>query len=292
MSKAGRNRESGLFGETNPVAAYLREISRTGKLSSKAEKILAVRIRQGDKAARNQLVQANLKFVVAVCRNYAGQGLPMGDLINEGNLGMMRAAARFDEHQGCRFISYAVWWIRQGILNALAEQSRVFSLSASTTSAMHRIGRSIRLLSQKLGREPSVEELELETGYKAERIKDCLDLMGPSLSLDYTAKSGEGSFGDSLEDAGESATENQLDRFQTRRAIEAVVQGLDRRERQVIESLFGLGTGNSDSLRSLAANLGISKERVRQLKARALIKLKFLLVLTAKYPCLSPDGSC
>lgn len=292
MRGSTRNGEAELFGESNPVAAYLREIGPTRKLSSKVEKILASRIRNGDKAARNFLVQANLKFVVAVCRNYENQGLPMADLINEGNLGLMRAAARFDEHQDCRFISYAVWWIRQGIMNALAEQSRDITLSTATTAAIHRIGKSIRRLSQKLGRDPSLEELELETGYKSARIAACLELMGPALSMDYPGKEGEGSFGDTLADDGESSTVNQAERFQTRRAIDAVVRGLNRKERQVIESFFGLENGSAGSLRSLADKLGVSKERVRQLKAGALAKLKSLLLLSAKYPCLSPDGSC
>ena len=292
MRNNPRNRGTELFGESNPVAAYLREIGPTRKLSSKAEKILASRIRQGDNAARNMLVQANLKFVVAVCHNYENQGLPMADLINEGNLGLMRAAARFDEHQDCRFITYAVWWIRQGIMNALAEQSRVLTLSTATTSAIHRIGKSIRHLSQKLGRDPSAEELELETGYKSERIKSCLELMGAPLSIDFPGRKGEGAFGDILADVGDSNTESRVERFQTRRAIEAVVHGLNRKERQVIESFFGLGTENAGSLRSLANKLGVSKERVRQLKAGALVKLKALLVLSAKYPCLAPEGSC
>jgi RNA polymerase primary sigma factor len=292
MSESARNKESELFGEANPVAAYLKEISRTGKLTSKEEKTLAARISQGDMAARNMLVQANLKFVVAVCRNYEHQGLPMADLINEGNLGLMRAAARFDEHRNCRFISYAVWWIRQGIMSALAEQSRDLNLSTSTTSAIHRISISIRHLSQKLGRDPSLEDLELETGFKAGRIKDCLELMGPSLSLDFPGKDGESSFGESIPDEGESRTEILVDQFQTRRALEAVVNGLNRKERLVIESFFGLGTGNSSNLKSLAKTLGVSKERVRQLKAQALAKLKSLLLVTARYPCISPDGLC
>jgi RNA polymerase primary sigma factor len=284
MSAKTRNGETDLFGASNPVAAYLREIGSTRKLSTQVEKILASRIRQGDLAARNILVQANLKFVVAVCHHYENQGLPMADLINEGNLGLMRAAARFDEHQDCRFITYAVWWVRQGILNALAEQSRDITLSTATTTAIHRIGKSIRRLSQRLGRDPSLEELELETGYKSARIGSCLELMNPVLSIDYPGKEGEGAFGETLADDGESSTENQVERFQTRRAIEAVMHNLNRRERQVIESFYGLGKENAGSLRILAKRVGVSKERVRQLKAGALAKLKSLLLLSAKYP--------
>ena len=277
--------ERNLFGETNPVAGYLREIAGTAKLTTKAEKLLAARIRAGDRTAKNALVQANLKFVVAVCRNYENQGLPLGDLINEGNLGLMRAADRFDENQECRFISYAVWWIRQGIMNALAEQTRDVTLSTATTSAIHRIGKAIRALSQSLGREPSVEELELETGMKALRIRDCLNLMGPSLSMDYPTGIGDGTFADSVPEGRESGTEDILDRFRTRRALETVIKNLDRRERQVIESLYGIGSENVVSLQSLADRLGVSKERVRQLKVKALAKLRGFLNLSSHYPC-------
>ncbi len=284
MRRQSRTHGEGLFPSANPVAAYLKEISLTSKLTSKAEKILAARIRKGDRAATNALVQANLKFVVAVCRNYEGQGLPLSDLISEGNLGLLRAAARFDENQGCRFISYAVWWIRQGIVNALAEQSRDFSLSTATTMAMHKVNVANRNLFQRLGRMPSVPELELETGFKAVRIDSCLRLMEGSLSLDY--QTGPDSImQDAVADVSESSTDALADRFQIRRALAQVMHGLDRRERMVIESFFGLEDGNGSSLRTLAAKMGLSKERVRQLKAMALAKLKALLSLSAKYPC-------
>ncbi len=282
---------SKMFTDGNPVAAYLKEISGGRKLSTKAEKILAVRIRKGDRAAMNALVQANLKFVVAVCHNYENQGLPLGDLINEGNLGLLRAAARFDENQGCRFISYAVWWIRQGILNALAEQSRDVTLSTATTAAIHRIEVANRNLTQKLGRAATLEELELETGLKASRIKACQELTLASLSLDYPSEGGEGTCKDSLADESWSRTEDILERFQTRRALDTVLKGLGRRERLIIESLFGLGQEPAMTLMGLAQRLGVSKERVRQLKAAALAKLKTLLLLTATYPCVSPHSA-
>jgi RNA polymerase primary sigma factor len=279
-----KTRGGTLFQASNPVATYLKEISLTSKLTSKAEKVLAARIRKGDRTATNALVQANLKFVVAVCRNYEGQGLPLADLINEGNLGLLRAAARFDENQDCRFISYAVWWIRQGIMTALAEQSRDFSLSTATTMAIHKVNVANRSLFQRLGRTPTVAELELETGFKSARIEACLRLMEGSLSMDY-ATGPESTLQDSIADESESSTDALAERFQIRRALEQVMNGLDRRERLVIESFFGLEDGNGSSLRTLAAKLGISKERVRQLKAMALAKLRGLLNLTAKYPC-------
>jgi RNA polymerase primary sigma factor len=280
-----RRMESELFRDPDPVAAYLDEISGSHKLTSKEEKALAVRIRKGDRTALNLLVTSNLKFVVAVCRNYRNQGMSFGDLINEGNLGLMRAAARFDEHQDCRFVSYAVWWIRQGIMEAMAQQTREVALSSSTTTAINRINVAVRKLTQKLGRNPGLEELELETGYTAGRIADCRRLMEPSLSLDYPSGHDESTIQDRLADGSDAGTGVRLERFQTERTLARILKGLNRRERMVIESLYGLGDGNAMTVRSLAAKLGVSMERIRQLKAAALNKLKGLLELAAKYPC-------
>lgn len=190
------------------------------------------------------LVQANLKFVMAVCRNYEGQGLPLSDLISEGNLGLLRTAARFDGNQDCRFISYAVWWIRQGIMTALAEQSRAFSLSTATTMAIHKVNVANRNLYQSLGRPPMIAELELETGFKSGRIEACLRLMEGSISMDYAAES-DSNLQDSIADESESGTGALAERFQVRRALELVMKGLDRRERLVIESFFGLNDGGA-----------------------------------------------
>ncbi|MEO6098140.1 MAG: RNA polymerase sigma factor RpoD/SigA [Fibrobacteria bacterium] len=292
MRHATDGNHATVFHGTNPVAAYLKEISGSCKLSPREEKVLAARIRGGDRTARNLLVEANLKFVVAVCRNYENQGLPLGDLINEGNLGLMRAAARFDETKDCRFISYAVWWIRQGIMSALATQTRDVTLSTSTTSVIHKINCATRALTQRLGRSPSLDELELETGFHAGRIEACMQLMGSSLSFDYAYDEEDGTLRNLLPDESEWRTELEVDRFQTKRALEKLLNGLEPRERHVIESFFGMGADAGVGLRGLSKRLGVSRERVRQLKIRALAKLKVLLNAAAKYPCAAPIGVC
>jgi RNA polymerase primary sigma factor len=292
MRHATDDNHATLFNATNPVAAYLKEISGSSKLTNREEKLLAARVRKGDRAARNLLIEANLKFVVAVCRNYENRGLPFGDLINEGNLGLMRAAARFDENQDCRFISYAVWWIRQGIMSALAAQTRDVTLSTTTTGVMHKINSATRALTQRLGRSPSLDELELETGLRAGRIEACMQLMGSPLSLDYAYDAEDGTLRNLLPDESEWRTELEVERFQTKRALEKVLDGLEPRERQVIESYFGIGTESVTGLPGLSKRLGISRERVRQLKVRALNKLKMLLNAAAKYPCAGPMGYC
>lgn len=272
------------FGEHNPVASYLKDIRLSSKLTSKEEKALAARIRRGDRKALHTLVQANLKFVVAVCRNYENQGLPMADLINEGNLGLMRAADRFDENQDCRFISYAVWWIRQSITTAMADQTRTVRLSTTTTSAIGKIKAAIRHLTQRLGREPTAEEVELETGYNASRVKTCVRLMQKSLPLDFfTDRDGEALQG-TLADESDSGTAAIVEHFQTKRALDRALKTLDVREREVIRLYFGMESDYGADLQSLAMRFGVTKESVRQIKIKALAKLKVLMKMMAKYP--------
>jgi RNA polymerase primary sigma factor len=266
-----------LFLDEDPLLAYFRDIKDSHKLTWKEEKELAVRIRMGDRRAVNELVTANLKFVVAVCRQYGNRGLPLIDLINEGNLGLIRAAERFDEKQECRFISYAVWWIRQAVTTALSDQTRAVRLSTSTTTRMRQVAAAARKLSQRLRREPSVEELELETGIQSGTLRDYLRLLDHSVSLDSLPEGLAGDSGDS--------TEAFAERFHTKRAMGRLLKGLSPREREVLDLYFGLKHGESRNLPQMAKLLGLSKERVRQIKEKAIAKLKVLLILGAKYPC-------
>jgi RNA polymerase primary sigma factor len=277
MNRDYARRSAALFTEADPLIAYFHDIKGTDKLSSRQEKELAKRIRAGDRRAVNELVQANLKFVVAVCRQYENRGMPLIDLISEGNLGLMRAAQRFDEKQGCRFISYAVWWIRQAVMTALSDQSRSVRLSTSTTGRMRRLTVISRKLAQRLGREPSAEELELETGMQAGSIRAYLGLLGPSVSLE--------SLPEGLEDGAEDSTEAFAERFHAKRAMDQLLKGLSAREREVLDLYFGLRHGEVANLPQMARRLGLSKERVRQIKEKAIAKLKTLLLLSAKYPC-------
>lgn len=264
----------------DPVSAYCHDIRDTGKLSPDRERELAARIRAGDRRALNELVQANLKFVVAVCRQYENRGLPLADLISEGNLGLIRAAERFDSHQDCRFISYAVWWIRQAILTALADQSRSVRITTSTAMRLHRLTKAAQKLSQRLGREPSVEELELETGMHAGRIRTYLMLLAAEARLDAEGY-----------ELGETAqgTESSADSFHGKRVLDNLLLGLDDRERAVLDLYYGLKHGESANLMQMARVLGLSKERVRQIKEKAVAKLKALFLRNSKYPC-TPTG--
>jgi RNA polymerase primary sigma factor len=239
----------------------------------------------------NELVQANLKFVVAVCRQYENRGLPLQDLINEGNLGLIRAAERFSMHRDCRFISYGVWWIRQALMTALADQTRAVRLSTSTTGRMHKLNRASQKLGQRLGRDPSVEELELETGMQADRIRAYLNLMAAPVSLDRNADGGDaGDFVEGLAVDSGAGTEAELDRFHAKRAVDQLLKGLESRERDVLGMYYGLDHGRTWNLPEMAKRMGLSKERVRQIKRKAIAKLKVLMMLTAKYPCIPPGN--
>lgn len=278
-------RNYGSFTANDPLVAYCHDIRNSHKLTADREKALAVRIRAGDRRALNELVQANLKFVVAVCRQYEHRGLPLADLISEGNLGLIRAAERFDSLQECRFISYAVWWIRQAILTALADQSRSVRITTTTAMRLHKLAKTSQKLSQRLGREPSVEELELETGMHAGRIRTYMMLLASETSLDkegneaaegLTANSGEG-------------TEAGAEIFHGKRVLDNLLDGLDEREREVLDLYYGLKHGETANLPQMARKLGLSKERVRQIKEKAVAKLNALFLRASKYPCKPKD---
>lgn len=277
MNRESARRSAALFTDADPLIAYFHDIKKTDKLTSRKEKELAKRIREGDRRAVNELVQGNLKFVVAVCRQYENRGLPLIDLISEGNLGLIRAAKRFDEKQECRFISYAVWWIRQAVMTALSDQSRSVRLSTSTTGRMRHLMSTSRRLAQRLGREPSAEELELETGMQAGSIRAYLSLLDRSVSLE--------SLPEGLEGGDTDSTEAFAERFHAKRAMDQLLKGLSAREREVLDLYFGLRHGEASNLPQMARRLGLSKERVRQIKEKAIAKLKVLLMLNAKYPC-------
>ena len=282
---------SGFIQNTDPIAAYIHDIRDSHKLTSREEKALAVRIRQGDRSATRKLVEANLKFVIAVARQYENRGLPLIDLISEGNLGLMRAAARFDETQDCRFISYAVWWIRQALVTALADQSRAYRLTTSVTTKLHRLTQASQKLAQRLGRDPSVEELELETGMHAGSIRTYMKLLNSTLSLNVQQEGGTSEFQDALAENPESGTEAQMGRFLAKRAVDKLIRGLDKREREILQLYFGLDAGQTMDLTQLASKLGMSKERVRQIKDKAMGKLKSFLRMTAKYPCMAQGSA-
>ena len=263
------------LGDDSGLSGYLREISENRNLDLAQEAELARKIRSGDKDALNTLVQANLKFVVAVCRNYLYQGLPLGDLINEGNLGLIRAAKRFDETMNFKFISYAVWWIRQAILSALADQSRVINLPPSRVGTIHKLGKTSVKLEQRLGRAPTIGELSEEMGVGIHDIDESLQLSSSPMSLDAQVKDGEeGRLEDVLEDPNVDSPDRATVAFSLREEMKGILGTLDDREEKVVRLYYGIGLETTYTLEEIAQRFNLTRERVRQIKEKALKRLR------------------
>jgi RNA polymerase primary sigma factor len=261
--------------DNDSLSLYLSDIKKARTLTIKEEGELATRIQQGDKKALQTLVEANLKFVVAVCRNYQYQGLSMGDLINEGNLGLMRAAQRFDASMEFKFISYAVWWIRQGILTALAEQSRVLKISAGKVGVMHRIGKASQKLEQQLGRTPRLDEVAEAMDITELEITECLQLASPPLSLNKpTPGEAEGNLEECLEDKESDGPDKTAIHDLLKQNIGELLETLDEREQTVLRLYYGIGRECSETMGEIAQRFGMTRERIRQIKAKALERLR------------------
>ncbi len=261
--------------DAGALELYLREIREQPLLERSEEVELARRIRDGDEDALNRLVAANLRFVVSVARRYAGRGVPLSDLVTEGNLGLMRAARRFDETKGVRFVSYAVWWVRQAILHALTEGSRIVRVPSGRLEEAHRIIRAGRRLSQQLGRRPTCEEIAGELGLTPGEVSDALGMRAGDVSLDApVAESEDTSMLDLLPDE----TGEDPDACAQLQALRDVVEdGLTRlpdREAEVLRLYFGLDGEEPRSLEEIARHLRLTRERVRMIKDRALVRLR------------------
>jgi RNA polymerase primary sigma factor len=263
------------LGDDTGLALYMREICKTQNLTLGEEADLAVRIRQGDRRALNKLINANLRFVVSVCRNYQNQGLPMTDLINEGNLGLIRAAKRFDETKNFKFISYAVWWIRQGILQALAEQSRILNVPLNRVSAIHKLGKAGAQLEQKLGRSVSHGELSQRLSLAPSEVQECLQLVSNPISLESPLQSDEdGKVGDMLKDENAEHPDGSVLAGSLRKEVENVLGTLEDREEEVVRLYFGIGVDTGYTLEEIGMRFNLTRERVRQIKEKAIKRLK------------------
>jgi len=254
---------------------YLRDISAYPLITREDEAALAVQIRKGDEEALNTLVRANLRFVVSVAKKYQNQGVSLSDLINEGNLGLIRAARRFDETKGIKFISYAVWWIRQAILQALAEQSRIVRVPLNRAGDIHRIGRRAAALIQELGREPTNEEIAEGMSISEDEVAKTMAISHTHLSLDAPVAPGEeNSLIDHLaDDISPSPDEETFEKA----LVETVHQSLTvlkPREAKVLRMYFGIDGGEPLTLEDIGSIIGVTRERVRQIKDRALTKLR------------------
>ncbi len=259
------------------IKQYFREISRFKVLSAEEESSLALRIRKGDQDALDQLVRANLRFVVSVSRNYQNQGLPLGDLINEGNLGLLRAAKRFDASRNFKFISYAVWWIRQAILCALADQSRIVKLPLNRVGTIHSVRKTAGVLEQQKRRAPSLEEIARELDIGVVEVHESINLGIHSISLDSPSRGdADATMGDSIGYNDQESAHESMHALFLSKEITRALDSLSEREREVIILFFGIGQSTAHTLEEIASRFSISRERVRQVKERAIERLRHL----------------
>ncbi|MDG5814835.1 RNA polymerase sigma factor RpoD/SigA [Chitinispirillales bacterium ANBcel5] len=270
-----KNSDTIFISDDNSLALYLKEISKHKSLKLEEEAELAVKIKKGDRKALEKLVKANLRFVVSVCRNYQNQGLPLNDLINEGNLGLIRAAKRFDEKKNFKFISYAVWWIRQAILQALAEQSRIIKLPLNRVGTIHKIGKAQSRLEQKYRRLPNVEELAQELSIDQKEVGETIKIGNSHMSLDAPLLQGESSkLYDVLQDSKSAKPDDGVMDISLQEEIERTLDTLSEKEKEVLKLYFGIGEDVAHTLEEIGLRFNLTRERVRQIKEKALKRLK------------------
>ncbi len=261
--------------ESQSLDKYLQEIGKVDLITSDEEVQLAIRIRSGDEIAIQKLTKANLRFVVSVAKQYQNNGLSLGDLINEGNLGLIKAASRFDETRGFKFISYAVWWIRQSILQALAEQSRIVRLPLNRVSSLNKLSRTFSELEQKYQRDPSYEELSNTLGVSEEEVMLTYKISGRHFSLDAPFVQGEeNSLLDTLTNEGDATPESNLLRDSLQGEVSRALATLTARESDVICYYYGLMGVESLTLEEIGEKFNITRERVRQIKEKATNRLR------------------
>jgi len=269
ITKSITNRES------QSLDKYLQEIGREGLITAEEEVELARRIKQGDQIALAKLVKANLRFVVSVSKQYQNQGLTLPDLINEGNLGLIKAAKRFDETRGFKFISYAVWWIRQSILQALAEQSRIVRLPLNQVGSLNKINKAFSKLEQEFEREPSASELAHLLDIPEEKVADTLKVSGRHISMDAPFVQGEdNSLVDVLVNHDSPRADSFLLHESLQMEIERSLSTLNERERDVVKLFFGIGVTHGYTLEEIGDKFDLTRERVRQIKEKAIRRLR------------------
>ena len=244
-------------------------------ISAEEEVELAKRIKEGDQKALDKLIKANLRFVVSVSKQYQNQGLSLPDLINEGNLGLIKAAQRFDETRGFKFISYAVWWIRQSILQALAEQARIVRLPLNKIGSINKINKTLSNLEQEFEREPTAEEIASERDCSARDVKESMKNSGRHISMDAPlSQSEEGTLYDVLDNKDTPSPDQKLIQESLRKEIDRAISTLTEREANIIRMYFGIGQKNPSTLEEIGSELGLTRERVRQIKEKAVRRLK------------------
>lgn len=261
--------------ESQSLDKYLQEIGKVDLLTPNQEIELAKEIRKGNQKSLEQLTKANLRFVVSVAKQYQNQGLSLGDLINEGNLGLIKAAKRFDETRGFKFISYAVWWIRQSILQALAEQSRIVRLPLNRVGALNKIGKAFSQLEQEFEREPSASELAEELDMSVFEVADTLKISGRHLSVDAPFAQGEDNrLLDVIQDERQPSPDAILMDESLKEEVKRALATLSERESEVIRLYFGLHKEHSLTLEEIGEKFNLTRERVRQIKEKAIRRLR------------------
>lgn len=268
ITKAITNRENASLDK------YLQEIGHEELISAEEEVELARRIKTGDRKALEKLTKANLRFVVSVAKQYQNQGLSLPDLINEGNIGLLKAAEKFDETRGFKFISYAVWWIRQSILQAIAEQGRVVRLPLNQVGSVNRINKVLSKFEQENERRPSVEEIADKTDLPHEKIEDVLKVNTRQVSVDAPMADGDGtSMIDFMQSDSDSSTDEELLKESLRAEIASALSVLNDRERNVIEAFYGINQPEC-TMEEIGKKYGLTRERVRQIREKAIRRLK------------------
>ena len=269
ITKSITNRDS------QSLDKYLTEISREDMINAEQEVELAKLIKKGDQRALEKLVRANLRFVVSVSKQYQNQGLTLPDLINEGNLGLIKAAQRFDETRGFKFISYAVWWIRQSILQAIAEQSRIVRLPLNQVGSLNKINKVFAQLEQELERPPVADELASALEIPEDKVKDTMSVSGRHVSVDAPLKEDEDfSLLDLISNNESPSADGELMRESLQREIERSLETLTERERDVIRLFLGIGMNHGLTLEEIGDKFDLTRERVRQIKEKAIRRLR------------------
>jgi len=254
---------------------YLKDISKNAALSAEEEAKLAVRIKKGDRKALEKLIKANLRFVVSVARNYQNQGLPLGELISEGNLGLIQAAKRFDEKRNFKFISYAVWWIRQAILRALADRSRITRVPLNRIGIIHKVGRTQSKLEQRFRRMPTLDEIAKELGLAESEVIEIQKIGNRYLSLDTPVQADDSSqLIDLLQDENQEMPDSRLIEMSMQEGVNKILDTLNDREKKVLQLYFGVGEETPHTLDEIGRRLHLTRERVRQIKEKAIHRLK------------------
>lgn len=254
---------------------YLKEISKISLLTREGEYELARKARKGDRAATEKLVSSNLRFVVKIAKAYQNRGISLVDLINEGNVGLIRAATKFDERKEVRFISYAIWWIRQAILRAIAEQSKIVRLPMNKAGRIRKVAKAARTIGQEIGREPTGEEIAEKLGLNTKDVTDAISIAKRDISLDVpTSESETATLADMIESTLYPSPEEFLEKEVFAEEMEKAVASLAPREAKILRLYFGLGQERPHTLEEIGTMLHLSRERVRQIKEKALTKLR------------------